>query len=418
MSKAKNKDKNVMLAFEIGEISAVDIPAQQGALMRIIKSADGDIGMTALDTGALAKRYIDPMDGAIPFSTVVVEEMRCQQYYEAIEVVCPIIYAMDTSLKSIAGDASVPSETKLTMMRNTVEDFMSVIRRMWSDADTVMMSALGKSNEELEEMATKALTAEQMKIQIADLEKTVETLTKASADAGVAVELTAKVETLTAKVDELTTSLVEETVKASMNDDEKAYMRGLGREEQAAFRGMSAADRKKKVGKAAEDETLTVKGQTIRKSSVGDEMFAILKAQAEEIEDTRKSAAKERDQRRMGEYAVLAKASYGNLPGTDIEKAAVLKGLEALSDDVQSTVVKMLTAGEAAIKSAFGRLGSGGDEADINSYSGLRKGTDHPFMVKVRDIKKRDSLGHAAAMTKARSEFPTEYAAFREIDTN
>jgi hypothetical protein len=411
------KPKKIMRSFEIGEISCVDTPAQQGALMRIIKSADGDVSMNKLDIGVLAKRYIDPMDGAVPFSTVVVEEMRCQQYYEAVEDVCPIIYAMDTSLKSIAGDVSVPAETKLTMMRNTVEDFMSVIRRMWSDADVVMMSALGKSNEEISEMVKKALSAEQMQEQIATLEKKLEDLTKASTDAGVAAELTTQVETLTAKVGELTTSLEVETSKASMNDQEKAYMSSLGREEQKAFRGMSATDRKKKMGKAADDETLTVKGQTIRKSSVGDEMFAILKAQSEEIESAKKSADTERAARLMGDYEKVAKAAYTNLPGTDLEKAHVLKGIESLSEDVQSTIVKMLAAGEGAIKSAFTRLGDGGGE-DIGRQSGLRKGASHPFMGKVREIQKRDSLGHAAAMTKARTEYPDEFAEYRESDAN
>src|SRR3990172_1126099 len=185
MSKGKNKEQKIMRAFEIGEISAVDTPAQQGALMRIAKSADGDVDMTKLDIGALTKRYIDPMDGAVPFSTVLSETMRCEQYYEALEHVGPIINAMETSLRSIAGDPVTPPETKLTMARNTVEDFMSVIRRMWSEADMVMMSALGKSTEEIEDMA-KVLTTEQMKVQISDLEKKLEDLTKASTDAGVA----------------------------------------------------------------------------------------------------------------------------------------------------------------------------------------------------------------------------------------
>src|SRR3990172_3527221 len=323
---------------------------------------------------------------------------------------------METSLRSIAGDPVTPPETKLTMARNTVEDFMSVIRRMWSEADMVMMSALGKSTEEIEDMA-KVLTTEQMKVQISDLEKKLEDLTKASTDAGVAAELTTQVESLTAKVEELTTSLEVETAKASMNDQEKAYMSSLGREEQKAFRGLSAGDRKKKMGKAADDETLTDQNSTIRKSSVGDEMFAILKAQSEEIESAVKSAATEKAARQMGEYEKVAKAAYTNLPGTDIEKAHVLKGIESLSEDVQASIVKMLAAGEGAIKSAFTRLGDGGGE-DIGRQSGLRKGASHPFMGKVREIQKRDSLGHAAAMTKARTEYPDEFAAYRESDAN
>lgn len=407
-----SKKKNVMLEFRIDEISAVDLPAQQGAEARIIKRADGEEQqMNKLDTEALAKRYIDPSDGAVPFSSVIVEEMRCQAYYEAIEDVCPVIYAMETSLKSIAGDASVPPETKMTMARNTVEDFMSVLRAMWSNADVVMMSAMGKSSEEIDDMVKKAQTLEQATAQIADLEKKIEELTKASSDASVNKELQDQVTALTAKVGELTKSLEDEAVKAGMSDAEKEYMRGLGADAQRAFRGMSAADRKKKMGKSADEETLTFKGRTIRKSAENADMFEMMKAQNEEIERAQKAADAERDARKMADYQQMAKSSYGKLPGTDAEKAAVLKGIETLSDDVQSTLVKMLVAGEAAIKSAFDRVGTGGGELHPNS--GLRKNGQHPFLTKVAEIRKRDDIGQAAAMTKARQEDPDAFEDYR-----
>lgn len=411
---SKKKELKIMRAFEIGEISAVDVPAQSGALMRIVKRADGDVNMEKLDTGALVKRYIDPMEGAVPFSTALAAEMRCQDYYEAIEDVCPVIYSMETSLKSIAGDSAVAPETKLTMMRNTVEDFMSVIRQMWSSADVVMMSALGKSKEEVDDMVKKALTTEQMQAQIADLEKKLEDITKASADASVAADLAKQVEELTAKVGELTTSLEDETAKASMSDAEKEYMRGLGADAQRAFRGMSAAERKKKIGKSSDEETITFKGRTIRKSAENADMFEMMKAQNEEIELAQKAAAEERDARQMSQYEKVAADSYTNLPGTPLEKAKVLKGIETLDESVQTTIVKMLTAGEGAIKAAFNRVGSGGD--DIHRHSGLRKNGAHPFMTKVNEIKKRDNLGHAAALTKARQEFPAEFEEYRNSD--
>ncbi len=407
-----------MLAFAIDEVSAVDAPAQQGALMHVVKRADGGEGMQKLDTEAFVKRYIDPADGAVPFSTVMAEEMRCRQYYDAIDDIYPIICAMETSLKSIAGDASVTPEIKTTMARNTVEDFMSVLRRMWSDADVVMMSALGKSTEEVEEMVTKAKTLEQATAQIADLEKKIEEMTKATGDASVNKELQDQVASLTAKLGEVSEEL--ETTKA-MSDTEKEYMRSLGAAEQRNFRGMSAAERKKKMGKAADgDETLTIKGRTIRKSVVGEDTYEIFKAQQEDIERAQKAADDEREARQMSQYEKIAGDSYKNLPGTPVEKAKVLKGIESLSEAVQDTLVKMLTAGEAAIKSAFDRVGTGGDGADgLNRVSGLRKnGAQHPFVTKVNDIKKRDGIGHAAAMSKARSEDPEGFADYREATSN
>jgi len=416
MSK-KPKALNVMRAFEIGEISAVDIPAQSGALMRIVKSADGDVDMTKLDIGALTKRYIDPIDGAVPFSTAMAAEMRCQEYHEVMEEVCPVIYAMDTSLKSIAGDSAVPPETKLTMMRNTVEDFMSVIRQMWSSADVVMMSALGKSNEEVDDMVKKALTADQMQEQIAALEKKLEEVTTASTDASVAAGLTKQVEELNAQVADLTKKLEDESALAKMSDAEKEYMRGLSADAQRAFRSKPAGERKKLVGKAGDEgETITFKGRTIRKSESNADMFEMMKAQNEEIEIAQKAAATEREARQMSQYEKVAADSYGNLPGTNAEKAAVLKGLEVLDESVQNTISKMLAAGEGAIKSAFNRVGSNGDDDSVHKYSGLRKNGSHPFLTKVAEVKKRDNLGHAAAFTKARTEFPDDFADYRNSD--
>lgn len=416
MSK-KPKALNIMRALEIGEISAVDVPAQSGALMRIVKSADGDVNMTKLDIGALTKRYIDPQEGAVPFSSVMAAEMRCQEYYDAIETVCPVIYAMETSLKSIAGDSAVPPETKLTMMRNTVEDFMSVIRQMWGSADVVMMSALGKSNEEVDEMVKKALTTEQMLESIAALEKKLEDVTKASTDATVAADLTKQVEDLTAKLAATEKSLEDEAAVAKLNDAEKEYMRGLGADAQRAFRGKPAAERKKQMGKSAdESETLTFKGKTIRKSADNADMFEMMKAQNEEIEIAQKAAATERDARQMASYEKVAGESYKHLPGTNAEKAAVLKGLEVLDESVQNTIVKMLAAGEGAMVSAFTRVGDRGDAANINKQSGTRKDNSHPFLTKVAEVKKRDNLGHAAAFTKARTEFPDDFNDYRGSD--
>lgn len=401
-----------MRAFAIDEISAVDLPAQQGALMHIVKSADGGGNMEKFDAEAFVKRYVDPAEGAVPFSTVLAEEMRCRQYYDAVDQVYPIVCAMETSLKSIAGDATVPSETKITMARNTVEDFMSVLRRMWSESDVVMMSALSKTDEEIEDMK-KGQTAAELEAKVADLEKQLEAATAASNDAAVNKQLQDQVTELTAKVGELTADL---DVEKAMNDTEKEYMRSLGADAQRAFRGMSAAERKKKMGKAAtDDETLTIKGRVIRKSAVGEDTFEIFKAQQEDIARAQKAADDERDARQQVAYEKIATDSYGNLPGTPVEKARVLKGIETLDDAVQTALVKMLSAGDKAIKSAFDRVGTRGDGGEgLNRVSGLRKGAPHPFETKVLDIMKRDNIGRPAALTKARQEDPEGFEAFRD----
>lgn len=395
--------RRIMRQFVIGEISAVDMPAQEGAKAMIVKRADGD-KKNMVDAGLVAKRYISSMDGAVSFGTVVREELKCEQYYEMLEEVSPLLNALDTSLRSIAGDGAYDAATKLTMARTTVEDFMTSLRAKWADADTFMMAALAKmeskENEDMDELT-------KLKNQLADLTKQLE-----AAKAGVdAAKATAKSETenLTAQLEKANAQIAELTAKSGLTDTERSYFDSLEKAEQADFLKMSKKQRAAAVAKAAEDdETITVKGRVIRKSKVGDDMFAILKAQQEDTLEMAKGLDEERDRRVNTELSAKAKSEYGNLPGTDVEKAAVLKAMEDMDEAVRGTLTKMLVAGEGAIKSAFSRLGN--TNTDLGQHSGLRKsGSSHPFLQKVAEIRKRDNIGQAQAMTKARNEYPEEF---------
>ena len=426
--------KNVMEEFTIEEISAVDLPAQKEAKAKITKrKGDGTVDYAkalaeADASSVIAKGYINAMDGAVSFGQVLQNELKCEQYYEVMEQVYPYICSLETSLKSIAGDASVEGMTKLSMMRNTVEDFMASLRNLWSGADEFMMSALDKYTEGEETMATKNSTVDDLKkanadleAQVADLTKSLEALnSKGKAKKGDGDDAVAALEK---QIGELTEKLnaSEEARKAAeevakMSAAEKEYMDKLGSEKaKNEFRMMSSGDRKKMMQKAdADDESITVKGRTVYKSAIGEDQFAIMKAQQEEMEELRKSNEKERNERRTAVIKSRVEKDLSHLPGELDAKVDAMKALEDLPHEAQVTIEKMLEAGEKAMTAGFQTLGhrdtlkhANGDAAK-NGHS-VAKST---FLGHVTSIQKRDGCSRTQAMSKARIEHPTDFAAY------
>jgi len=410
-----------MVNFEIGEISAVDVPAQAGALRSLIKNdstpADPIEESSAMTDVAelstkMAKRYIDPSEGVVSFATVLAEEYKEQAFWEQVKSVSPSIEALECSLRSIAGTSDVDQGTKMTMMRNMVEDFMTVIRSQWSGADTYMMSALGKSTEE-EENDMAAKTVEDLQKEVTALTKKLTeaeaTATKSAAEGAKALE--AKVAELEKSLGDLTAERDELAVKAAMSPEERTYMQSMGADGRKAFMGMTPAERKKAMKKSAEDdEILTVKGVSIRKSA-NPEMFEFLKAQQEENVALAKSAADERELREMSEFTKRAETEFEHLPGTPIAKAKALKMLNDLPNEELSAITKMLEAGEKAIKGAFTFTGHRGGRGDPIVKNGNADGA--AFMKRVSDIQKTEGLKQTEAMSKARKLHPEEFEAYR-----
>jgi len=408
------KPKRIMEDFTINEISAVDHPAQEGALRHIIKAKNAGGNMAedynkASVVDSISKRYIDPVEGAIPFLEALQSEMDFERYYDEIEQVRPYLYSLDTSLRSIAGDSMVDPNTKMTMMRNTVEDFMTLIRNLWSESEAVFMTAANKALEkETEEMAAK--TQKQLQEELDRVTKENEEL-KAKVDKG--TEGDEDQATLKAKIDELNKSLEAlkaerdiEKAKAEMSDDEKEFMREMGKEERMRFMNLKPANRKKEMKKSFEDdEVLKVGERTIRKSVVGEDQFAIFKQQAEEMDSLRKQAETDREERVMAELTKRADSEFPNSPGTSVEKAKVLKAVEGLDDEVTAALTKMLGAGEKAISAAFNSFGHKKQQAETN-------GDD--FMKRVTEVQNAEKVSRERAIQIARKRFPDEFTAYRQ----
>lgn len=161
---------------------------------------------------------------------------------------------------------------------------------------------------------------------------------------------------------------------------------------EADAKGKEAEETKKALA-AATDEVITVGGQELRKSEVGAANFTMAKAM--------------RDERDTAIFEKRASEEFPNLVGTTTEKALVLKSIETLPEDAKKAATAILTAAEKMTAAGFDRIGTGG-----GNNSPTEKAAEAGFMTKVAEVQKRDGIKQSDAMSKARQEFPEEFAAY------
>lgn len=433
-------NRRIMREFAITEISAVDHPAQKGALATIIKS-DGiakvrDLAkaraewrkanpekefkemppeLVKLGVGEIvAKFFVDPSMGAMSFDDVIQASVEEDRYYEVMREVGSAISALEQSLRSIAADQAIDSAQKQLMIRDSVESFMAAIRTKWPDVEEALAStpdsAVG-SAAGLAVPTTKGdsdMDVKALETQVASLTKQLELATKASKDAKVAIDLQKQVEDMNAKMTTMTADIAGLTAKASMTDAEKAHCANMSDAEKADFMSMSADDRKKAMAKvAADDETVTIEGQVVSKKAVGPTQFEIIKRQAAKIAANEAEIAKERTAREDSEYTKRADGELAHLPGETVAKVKVLRLIDKADAETKDTLTKMLIAGDKAISAAYGKLGATGGD--------VQKGGDpKAFEKRVDEIQTADkNLTRTEAVTLARKRYPEEFKAYQ-----
>lgn len=321
--------KHIIKDLSLSEISGVTIPAQSHALVSIMKTGE---------TVELAK-YLSTDDGARSFDAFMADEVRQKQKNKIHESLWGPIDALRNSIISIKLDASLNDEQRSVRISEAVAQFDEVVKGVTSqrpELGAINDSALLKMLTEHEEFMS-----EDVAKKAAELEAQVAALTKSLADA---------------------------EVLAKLSDDEKAYLDGLKDEDAEKFKAADAATRKSMMTKAAEaDEVFkSAEGHEIRKSVVGDGVFAILKSQADSIKATRDELAKTAERAQTVELTKRAEDELGNLPGEMVAKVAVLKGLASLDKHAQATLTAMLKAGNEALAKGFQSYGvSGGKPQDI-----------------------------------------------------
>jgi hypothetical protein len=180
---------------------------------------------------------------------------------------------------------------------------------------------------------------------------------------------------------------------SKLNGELEATKAKLTVAEQAALDAKEAEGKAKKALAEATDEVLKVGETEIKKSAVGDGNFAIFKAQE--------------DRAQTAEFEKRASTDFGHVVGTPSEKALVLKARAGMTEAGQTALDAILTSAEKMAAAGFGRLG-GRDGGDPSSDVGKAIAT---YKGKIADIVKRDNVAEHVAMSKAREEFPAEFAA-------
>lgn len=166
----------------------------------------------------------------------------------------------------------------------------------------------------------------------------------------------------------------EAIAKASMTDATRAHYSELAKgdkEKAKAFLAMSEEDRQKEVKKAAEgDETVQIEGRTISKRAVGDDVFEIMKAQAERITKNEEDIRKAREATADATFAKQASTDFAHLAGTTEERASVLKFIATAPEDVRKAADAIFKAAEASAKLAFSKVGGRGGNPEAADAEG------------------------------------------------
>lgn len=324
--------------IKLGELSLVKRGACQDAKVVIFKSADGDPMVEAI-----VKACCDEQ-GAQTFATLLTEEEARRRYWQAHEALYPVMDAFSSSIRSMIADQSLSADTRQSMIRASTEDFLITIREKAPEVETELAKLIAKEAD----MPTIEELQKQLDTITANLKKAEESLQKAEAEKA------------------------ELVLKASMTDDEKEHLAKLSDEDKKKFTALAPAERAKAVKKSAEaDEVLkTFGGVEIRKSVVGEAPFNIFKSQEEELRKNREDLQKANDEREMVTLTKKADDELSHLPGTSVEKAAVLREVAKMPEAVRKTAESIFAAADKGIAAAFDTKGASTAKAAPDSDQG------------------------------------------------
>lgn len=350
--------KRIMREFSISELSAVDSPAQKHALAVLMKRADPveKTERTTSEVNGHTHTYDDAESGSTSTD---------EGHSHSVTV------ASDgtVTIGSAAGHSHEPA-------------------------------AVNKSNEGDEHMAM----TDAEKKQIADLQKSVEDLTKSAST------LKADNKDLADKLAKAEADKTAADLLAKMSDDEKEHMDSLEDEtEKSKFREMSADERKRAMKKSAEANPVVYKsertGEEFRKSD-----DPRLVKYAKQADADAEIAKQEREARESAEMAKRAdEEPYKNFAvekkdGTPT-KVDVLRAISKMDAGPRAVLENWLGIGAKAVAAAFDKIGHSHEQA-VKSANDFEKRID--------EVQARDKSTRLAALEKAQREFPAEFKAYQE----
>jgi len=359
---------NLLKKLKLSELSLVDAGANQHAAVTIFKrdNAASEIVKGLYSEGADLR--------AIDFRDVLSRNQKRKDAREVREEIWPMLDALSESLNSIVVDANV--NDKMPAVERQVQAFLDAVREKMPEVEEDLMKIF-------KDVAAESLGTTKTNVSKED-------------DKKVSEETKVTVEDLQKRLDETTTNLKKAEALAKMSDDEKAYMAKMSDDDKAAFALMSAEDRKKKMDAAKKsDETIEVDGETISKSAVGAETFALYKRFAA-VEKTAKENAERAE---LAVFEKRAAVELKHLAGDDSLKARVLKSLSEIADtDARSMIEGVLKSKDQANEKLFETIGKSGGNGEENRLDTAAKA-----------IAKSQSITYEQAVVKALEANPELY---------
>lgn len=254
--------------------------------------------------------------------------------------------ALETSIASINADAAITDKS-------------SAIAKATSEHDAHLVALVDEKMQKAE--SVKSEGDDTMSKAIAKALGLSETATEAEILAAVVKAGSAEVAEVKAKLAKSEADLK----LAKLSDDEKQYTveKGMSEVLKAGFADMTPEERKKKMKDdpscAKTDETLIVKGTTIKKSVVGEATFEIFKSQQADIQANAEKIAKQEDEAKRS--AVIKRAESLGHVGAAAEVGALIHDITKADPKAGAAMETLLTKVEAVLaKSAvFTEFGSG-----------------------------------------------------------
>lgn len=334
--------RRIMRSFTLGEISAVDRPAQKGARMTIIKR---DFSQEERDN--LASTGAAMSDGSFPIKSKSDLENAIHDWGRA---------------------GSKPS----------VKDHIISRAKSLGATDLLPDGWVGKRQEvEMTESELAKKVEDAVATATADLKKQLDE----------ANEKLAKAAKPAMPMD------AEDAADGA--DDEEAEKKA---KKQAKFDAAVKAEVEKTLAKQATDESFDYDGQTIRKSAVGDGVFAVLKAQSDKIE--------------IAEFTKRVETEFGGLPGEPVAKAKAIRAVAKLGKEDREVLEAMLKSGNAAIAQGMSEIGKGGAQlgdaaAELDkraeAYAAEHKVNKHIALAKILETKEGSQLYAKSLDEKAKA---------------
>lgn len=299
--------------LKIGYLSAVDMPAHEGAQAIVLKAR-------------MLKEA--PADMTPMIKSAFTDALREKQYEKAVEdALCQtwelqLNSALREAAEDIAKDPAIPDDMKPAALREAMNEYITVLHA------AMLGTTVSKEK-------TPGGTPNQQEADMAEIE-------------------------------ELKAELAKAKQLASLSDVQKSHYNALPEAERDAFAALTADERDAVVkALSVADETFVAEdGTTVAKSKVGPELYAVMKNQNAQI-------AKLRDEADMTRLVKQAETDFKHLPGEAVAKAKVLKSIERMPQSERDALTAMLKSGDAACAPGFVPAAKPGDGAAVDAATKL-----------------------------------------------